>query len=215
MDNINYDEKCIMNVFLNLMEQIGYGNIFVFGENNTRYSIYKEDNNWIIREKSDWGVEESHYTNIYNLCLDLIKKVHDNKKRDLCLRLFQNNIVIPKGTDVLIFHRIRGCNLDARDFIKGKIIGKRESDDMSFHESPWYDKTYIVQGEDNEYYIGKYGNAVEGYFFKTSEDYVSHIFSLIDKNNHQIKDLKKANLEYRKLLNNIIITHDDEWEKGK
>ena len=211
MNNVNDDEKYIMEVFLNLMNQIGYGNLFVFGvDESSRYSIYKDENNWILREKSNWGVEEGYYTNLYNLCFDLIKKVPDNKKRDLCLRIFQTNIIIPDGTEVLIFNRIKGCELDEKKYIKGKIIGQKESEKNCKHRISWHDKLYIVHGSDNEYYLGKYGSANEGYYFKTIEDYITHIFDIIDGNCKKINDLKNENDEYRKMLNDIVIKRNDD-----
>lgn len=211
MNNVNDDEKYIMEVFLNLMNQIGYSNLFVFGDDeSSRYSIYKDENNWILREKDDWGIEESYYTNLYNLCFSLIKRVHENKKRDLCLRLFQNNVIIPDGTEVLIFNQIKGCDLDNKKYIKGKIIGQKESEKRFKRGIPWCDKLYIVRGSDNEYYIGKYGSAIEGYYFKTIEDYITHIFEIIEGNCKKINDLNSENNEYRKMLSDIVIKRNDD-----
>ncbi len=193
-DNVSNDEQYLIYVFNNIMNQIGYNNLYKFNVNGYNgYFIYKEDGNWLLLKKSH-GIEISlsRYSNLYNLCVDIIKKTDRNG--EICLNYFLANAIIPKGTEVLIFKRLKDGELDKGGYIKGKIIGKKKMSNQS----------YFIQGEDNQHYLGRYFDTNEGYFFKTIEDYLGHIISVIENNNKTIEDLNKENAEYRLLLRDII-----------
>ncbi len=121
---------------------------------------------------------------------------------------------IKSGTEVLIFNRIRDIRLDETKFVKGKIIEIKETD-FFYHGSPWTKHKIVVLGEDGRLYIGKYGNAMEGIFFLTVEDYITHIYSLINHNNQNIINLHKENETYHKILSEIILENEEEKENTK
>ena len=70
--------------------------------------------------------------------------------------------IIPNGTDVLIFIDNKNYNEKTSEinFIKGKIISSKQSDDLSYHGSPWYEQIYTALGENGEEYKATYGSAV-------------------------------------------------------
>ncbi len=206
-DNVSNDEQYLIYVFNNLMSQIGYNSLYKFNENGDNgYYIYKEDGNWLLIKKSH-GVEISlsRYSNLYNLCLDIIKKMDRNG--EICLNYFLANAIIPKDTEVLIFKRLKDGKLDNGGYLKGKIIGKKKMSNTVNN------RTYLIQGEDNQHYTGSYFDTNEGYFFKTIEDYLANIISVIENNNKTISDLNKENNEYRLLLRDIIKNNSDFHKK--
>ena len=112
--------------------------------------------------------------------------------------------IIPNGTNVLIFNKVdsQGIN-DETKFIKGVIIDSRESQDLAYHGSSWYEQIYKVQGEDGKIYTGTYGSAFVGDFYiRTLSDYLKRIRFLIEDNHKKINDLNTKNA----ILNNILLS---------
>ena len=86
--------------------------------------------------------------------------------------------VLNVGDEVLIFKYIQewGINQDYEHYIKGYIVKRKMSDDLSYHGSTWNVINYIVIGEDGKEYFGNYkiptlGNS----FFMTQEDYIYYL----------------------------------------
>lgn len=57
--------------------------------------------------------------------------------------------IIPNGTEVLIFYDFKGQSRGAneREFVKGVVVNSRESNDLSYHGSAWYEQIYNVIDE--------------------------------------------------------------------
>ena len=52
--------------------------------------------------------------------------------------------IIQNGTEVLIFYDFKGQSRGAneREFVKGVVVNSRESNDLSYHGSAWYEQIY-------------------------------------------------------------------------
>ena len=103
-------------------------------------------------------------------------------------------IIIPNGTKVLIFSKY-GYSTKPR--MKGVIVDSEDSGDLSEHGSPWSVQIYEVLGDDGITYIcGSIGD----YYFRTEQDYIKYLNSLIAGNNRAIKNLQKNNIELKELM---------------
>lgn len=208
-NNMSLDEKKLFDIFSQVMNEVGsYNPLNVGNDLNGGCLIHKEDNMWILSLRDNGNIKVfRRYTNLYNLCLDIIRKM-DDEKRTSCLNLFIANVIIPSDTEVLIFKRNKDYEFDETNYIKGRIINK-ETNEIWIHGSAFKNNTYIVEGEDGNIYTCKYGNNYNGYFFKTFEDYIGHIMYLIGCNNKKIEEIKKENKEYRELLSDLINKHNN------
>ena len=114
--------------------------------------------------------------------------------------------IIPNGTEVLIFKYIRGwgSRQDDENYIsKGIIKSSKQSEDLSYHGSPWYEQIYEVLGEDGKEYTGTYGNGSEfngDMFFRTIEHQINVVNLKISDNEEKILKLKEKNNEYLKKI---------------
>ena len=99
--------------------------------------------------------------------------------------------IIPNGTEVLIIP-----SLDVNEFIKGKIISSKMSEDISQHASPCYKMIYTVQGEDGIQYVATYDcpiPSVSYYGIRTIEDHVEKMQREIKSNEVIIEKVQNKN----------------------
>ena len=114
--------------------------------------------------------------------------------------------IIPNGEEVLIFYDFKGQSRGAneREFVKGVVVNSRESNDLSYHGSAWYEQIYNVIDENGRNYEATYGNAYVGSFFiRTIEHHMSVIKSKIADNNEEICALNKENGELNATLEEL------------
>ena len=111
--------------------------------------------------------------------------------------------ILQYGEEVLIFQVSN--NMKENEYIKGKVISSRESEDLSHHGSPWYEEIYDVRGEDGYIYTGTYNRDIigEGIFFRTPEDHINYLQEKINKNYRTIYDINCENDTYRKIINSL------------
>ena len=112
---------------------------------------------------------------------------------------------IDVGDEVLIFSRVDYKYETVLPlYIKGKVVERNRSDDLSYHGSPWYVDLYKVLGEDGCYYTGTYDHPIIGsVYFYTREDYIKHLEYVIEKNKDKISELKKLNKEIDERIEEI------------
>lgn len=115
------------------------------------------------------------------------------------------NEIKPNGTEVLIFKYVRENSYqDENNFITGIIISSKQSDDLSYHGSSWYEQIYEVLGEDGKKYYGCYGDGLIGSsFFRTREDHIKRIKNKIKRNEETILNLQDENVKYQQQINSI------------
>ena len=118
------------------------------------------------------------------------------------------------GDEVFIFQYIHewGINQNYEHFIKGKVIRKELSNDLSYHGSPWYVENYTVLGEDGITYFGNYKHPTLGNsFFMTQEDYIHYLERKISNNQEKILVIDEENHKIRAMIENVqkIKTNND------
>ena len=99
--------------------------------------------------------------------------------------------IIPNGTEVLIVSEDNVSN-----FEKAKIISSKESEDLSYHGSPWYEMIYTVQDKNGNEYSATYGIRISGIAsccIRTVEDHVERIKFKIKDNEEIIENTQKEN----------------------
>lgn len=108
--------------------------------------------------------------------------------------------IIPNGTEVLIFFNSKNDYEEER-FIKGVIISSKESEDLSYHGSPWYVQIYKVQDENGQIYEATHQSPLFGAFYiRTIEGYLAYLEYKIKENQKKINDIENENMN----LSNII-----------
>ena len=112
---------------------------------------------------------------------------------------------ISDNPEVLIFDAKRySINVLDTKFKRGIIVSSMESDDLSYHGSPWTEQIYYVQGEDGKIYNGTYENPVIGsYYFMTEEDYKKKLKNRIMMNNETIKSIENNNRKYENVFDSL------------
>lgn len=114
--------------------------------------------------------------------------------------------VLNIGDEVLIFKYIRewGIDQDYKHYIKGYVINRKMSDDLSYHGSPWNVMNYTVIGEDGKEYFGNYKEHTLGdSFFMTQEDYIHYLERKIRGNQEKILEISKKNQALQKMIENV------------
>lgn len=162
-DGLYEEEVEILEVFCFEMNQYGHKGYYSFYDNIPNgYFIYKEDSNWVLvfNEKGK-ATKEKKYTNIYNLCLDVLNELKiddfDYNNRDL---------VIPRGTRVIIT-KSTDCPID--EINQGIIINSS----INKKDNSQPERTYRVLGDDGKIYDGLYGLKLYGDIcFRTMEDFI-------------------------------------------
>ena len=112
------------------------------------------------------------------------------------------------GDEVLIFKYIQewGIDQDYEHYIKGYIVKRKMSDDLSYHGSSWNVINYTVIGEDGKEYFGNYKNPTLGNcFFMTQEDYIYYLKRKITRNKEKILEINKKNQVIQKMIENVQI----------
>lgn len=112
--------------------------------------------------------------------------------------------ILQYGEEVLIFKVSN--NMKEDEYIKGKVINSRESEDLSHHSSSsWYETIYDVRGEDGYLYTGTYNrDYIDKYvFFRTPEDHIKYLQEKINKNYRKIYDINCENDTYTETINNL------------
>ena len=115
--------------------------------------------------------------------------------------------IIPNGTEVLIFKYIRewGPNQDEENYNIGIIESSEESDDLSYHGSPWYEQIYTVIDKDGKKYIGCYGSGLLGNsYFRTKEDHIRLLEAKIKWNDEKIGEIQNQNQNYQAQINVLL-----------
>ncbi len=190
-DNMNTNELLeeeieIIEAFNHELELNGYGGFCSFSDFvDNGYYIYKENNCWLYNfNKKGVTVISKEFTNIYNLCLDILTEMkietYSFEKGDLR---------IPKGTKVII-SKPTDCPIDEMNL--GEIVNSRLVHDKRNHA----ERVYEVFGDDEQLYTGLYGYKIYGdVFFRSIEDYIRDNEKELKENNDTIVSLQDLNTD--------------------
>ncbi len=178
------EEIDIIEAFNHELELSGHGGFCSFTDFvDNGYYIYKENNFWVVcfNEKGV-TVTSKEYTNIYNLCLDILLEMkietYSFETRDWRM---------PRGTKIII-GKPNDCPID--EIRLGVIVNSRLVHDDHNHS----ERVYEVFGDDEKIYTGLYGFKLYGdVFFRSIEDYIRDNEKDLKENNDTINSLKDLN----------------------
>jgi hypothetical protein len=180
------EEFEIIEVFNRELEIFGHKGYCSFtGDVENGYSIYKEDNYWVVEfYKKGMLTFCKKFTNVYNACLHIINEMQMDdfyfQKRD---------IRIPRGTKVIITTST-DCLIDELKMgvITNSYLVKKD------HSQP--ERFYQVLDSDGRIYTGLYGLKMYGDIcFRSMEDYIKDIEKQRLENIETVKELVDANRE--------------------
>jgi len=199
------EELEIMTVFNHEMNENGYKDNYSFYESvDNGYYIYVNNGQWNVDLKKDGKViYKKKYTNIYNLCLDILKELKISNV------YFEKRMLrIPCGTRVIINNINEEVNSEINE---GIIIENNKRCNNRY--------IYKVLGDDGKEYCGLYGlNNYTEIYFCTMEDYITDMNNQIEDNNYFIRNLHDINWDLCLKLNSLISQKEkylEEKEKVK
>lgn len=125
--------------------------------------------------------------------------------------------IIPNGTEVIVFfypsNDSTSTRLESSRTFKGKIISSRESEDLSYHGSAWYEQIYTIEDENGKRYEATYGNAyINNFFIRTIEHHKKMIESTIQSYDEKIAEMNKRKERLSALLEEL--SNSDEKSKN-
>lgn len=125
--------------------------------------------------------------------------------------------IIPNGTEVIVFfypsNDSTSTRLESPRTFKGRIISSRESEDLSYHGSAWYEQIYIIEDENGKRYEATYGSAyVSNFFIRTIEHYKKIIELTIQSYDEKIAGMNKRKESLTALLEEL--SNSDEKSKN-
>lgn len=195
MNDLLEEEIDIIDAFnyeMNLYGHKGFYSFTNFVDNG--YYIYKDDGHWIVcfSEKGK-VIKTKKYTNIYNLCLDILLKMNIET-----LPFQQRDWQMPRGTEVIITKNT-DCPVD--EIRKGVIIRSR----VEMGEHGHSERIYDILGDDELLYTGLYGlKLYSDITFRTMEDYIKDSEKEIKDNKDTIEYLSEYNLSLSQNLLEVM-----------
>lgn len=125
--------------------------------------------------------------------------------------------IIPDGTEVIVFfdpsNDSTSTRLESFRTFKGKIISSRESEDLSYHGSAWYEQIYTIEDENGKRYEATYGNAyINNFFIRTIEHHKKMIELTIQSYDEKIAEMNKRKERLSALLEEL--SNSDEKSKN-
>ena len=188
------EEIRIIEIFSYEMNTCGHKGYYSFYEDlDNGYSIYKDEGFWICNfSKKGEVVETRKYTNIYNLCLDVLFESQADT-----FYLARTDLIIPRGTKVIIT-KSNDCPVDV--VRKGIIIGS----ELVHTDRAQSERIYQVLGEDGIIYKGPYGLKIYSEVcFRTYEDFIENTKEQIVENNANIRELHDTNWSLYLVLKDV------------
>lgn len=189
------EEIEIIEIFNNELARYGHRGYCSFYENvENGYFIYKEDGRWIYQFNEQGKLKyEKRYTNICNLCLDILSDLKIDS-----LYYIRLDFKIPRGTRVII---TKSTDCPADEVNMGIIT---ESSIVHFGNAKPV-RIYRVLGDDGKTYRGIYGLRISSdVYFRTLEDYISDTKEQIEENKEAIQELHEMNWDMFLALSDVI-----------
>ena len=193
------EENEIIEQFMTIMNSEGFGDSYSFDENiASDFLIYKNNYKWALEYNNDGHWETKEYTNIYDLCLSVLRYLDINTDG------FENDhwLKIPRGTKVVATE-----SSFFEDMVTGVIIDSYHSgsQDETFYEILTDDDRYIICSRDCK-------DNVNGYFV-TIETFINHL-NLIIKINEEDRINIDETKKLKDILNKIIACKEEYLDKS-
>lgn len=116
--------------------------------------------------------------------------------------------IIPNGEEVLLFHKtqdIHHRNVNKTKYIKGVVISSRDSENLSYHGSEWYERIYTVIDDEGRNYEATHNGAYVGPFYiRTIKEHIVNLKEAIQDNYDKMKELYVDNEIISKSLQELI-----------
>ena len=166
MPELLEEEFETIEIFRYVMNSFGHEGYYSFcNELENGYFIYKENKNWVLSfNKKGENVLKKKYSNIYNLCLDILE---EQQIDDFYFKI--RDIKIPSGTRVVV----SSSNECPFDEIKWGVIINSE---LVLKDHSHSERIYHVMCSNGRIYDGPYGYKLDSDIcFRTMEDYIKDI----------------------------------------
>ena len=114
--------------------------------------------------------------------------------------------ILENGTNVLLFRKINGKEVpNIFTYLRGTIIKSEQKEYDSMHGSKLVKQIYTIQCENGAIYDAVYGNAVNDYCIRTTEDYIEYIRNILLSNMNTINILNDYNDKLENLINSLSL----------
>ena len=111
--------------------------------------------------------------------------------------------ILRNGDEVLVFSSYNTYDsLVDSDYIEGVVESSINSEDMSYHGSPWYVRIYTVIGADGKTYKATKKGLI-GDYLMTKDEYSKYLKDRIAVNNSKISELKNTNLKIKQKIKSL------------
>lgn len=128
--------------------------------------------------------------------------------------------IIPNGEEVLLFREsqdIHHKNVNKTKYIKGVVVSSRDSENLSYHGSEWYERIYTIIDDEGKSYEATYNRAYIGPFYiRTIKEHIVNLRETIQDNYDKMRELYADNEIISKSLEELIsLEMEEEGPKRK
>lgn len=116
--------------------------------------------------------------------------------------------IIPNGTEVLVFPYIdlQYEKNNNYNFKKGIIITSNNSEDLSYHGTPWHKRIYYIKTEDGKELVAVYGHPskITNNYIRTKNDHIDNLMNQVLKNQNKVLELLDENEKIQNTITSLI-----------
>ena len=116
--------------------------------------------------------------------------------------------IIPNGEEVLLFREsqdIHHRNVNKTKYIKGVVVSSKDSENLSYHGSEWYERIYTIIDDEGKSYEVTHNIAYIGPFYiRTIKEHIVNLREAIQDNYDKMRELYADNEIISKSLEELI-----------
>lgn len=116
--------------------------------------------------------------------------------------------IIPNGEEVLLFREsqdIHHRNVNKTKYIKGVVVSSKDSENLSYHGSEWYERIYTIIDDEGKSYEATHNIAYIGPFYiRTIKEHIVNLREAIQDNYDKMRELYADNEIISKSLEELI-----------
>ena len=116
--------------------------------------------------------------------------------------------IIPNGEEVLLFREsqdIHHRNVNKTKYIKGVVVSSKDSENLSYHGSEWYERIYTIIDDEGKSYEATHNIAYIGPFYiRTMKEHIVNLREAIQDNYDKMRELYADNEIISKSLEELI-----------
>ena len=122
--------------------------------------------------------------------------------------------IIPNGEEVLLFREsqdIHHRNVNKTKYIKGVVVSSKDSENLSYHGSEWYERIYTIIDDEGKSYEVTHNIAYIGPFYiRTIKEHIVNLREAIQDNYDKMRELYADNEIISKSLEELISLEREE-----